>query len=84
MASQIVYDGNDTALFVFFENQIRHLMEERPFEESRLEALRASCVGQLPEMVNMFYAPMKNMSTAQRIKKALNRLWLRSVKVRYL
>ena len=48
-------------------------MEESPIEERRLEVLRASCVGQPREMVNLFCAPMKNMSTAQRIEKALNR-----------
>ena len=49
-------------------------MEESPFEERRLEVLRASCVGQPREMVNLLRAPMKNMSTAQRIEKALDRL----------
>ena len=73
LASQIAYDGSNTA-FVFFENQIRRLMEESPIEERRLEVLRASCVGQPREMVNLFCAPMKNMSTAQRIDKALDRL----------
>ena len=73
LASQIAYDGSNTA-FVFFENQIRRLMEESPIEERRLEVLRASCVGQPREMVNLFCAPMKNMSTAQRIEKALDRL----------
>ena len=73
LASQIAYDGSNTA-FVFFENQIRRLMEESPIEKRRLEVLRASCVGQPREMVNLFCAPMKNMSTAQRIEKALDRL----------
>ena len=73
LASQIAYDGSNTA-FVFFENQIRRLMEESPIEERRLEVLRASCVGQPREMVNLFCAPMKNMSTAQHIEKALDRL----------
>ena len=73
LASQIAYDGSNTA-FVIFENQIRRLMEESPIEERRLEVLRASCVGQPREMVNLFCAPMKNMSTAQSIEKALDRL----------
>ena len=73
LASQIAYDGSNTA-FVFFENQICRLMEESPIEERRLEVLRASCVEQPREMVNLFCAPMKNMSTAQRIDKALDRL----------
>ena len=36
--------------------------------------LRASCSGQTPEMVNLFLAPMKNMSTSQRFEKAIDRL----------
>ena len=73
LASQISYDGKNIA-FVFFENQIRKLMAESPYDERRLEVLRASCVGQPREMVNLFLAPMKNMSTSQRIEKALDRL----------
>ena len=73
LASQIGYDGNNIA-FVFYENQIRRLMSESPFEERRLEVLRASCVGQPREMVNLFCVPMKNMSTSRRIEKALDRL----------
>ena len=46
-------------------------MEESPFEERKLEVLRASCVGQPCEMVNLFCAPMKSMSTSERIEKAL-------------
>ena len=49
-------------------------MEESPYDERRLEVLRAACVGQPREMVNLFLAPMKNMSTSQRIEKALGRL----------
>ena len=73
LASQIGYDGSNIA-FVFYENQIRRLMSESPFEERRLEVLRASCVGQPREMFNLFCVPMKNMSTSQRIEKALDRL----------
>ena len=73
LASQIGYDGSNIA-FVFYENQIRRLMSESPFEERRLEVLRASCVGQPREMVNLFCVPMKNMSTSRRIEKALDRL----------
>ena len=36
--------------------------------------LRASCVGQPREMVNLFLAPMKSISTSERIEKALDRL----------
>ena len=49
-------------------------MNESPFEERRLEVLRASCVGQPREMVNLFCVPMKSMSTSRRIEKALDRL----------
>ena len=73
LASQIGYDGSNIA-FVFYENQIRRLMNESPFEERRLEVLRASCVGQPREMVNLFCVPMKSMSTSRRIEKALDRL----------
>ena len=73
LASQISYDGSNIA-FVFYENQIRRLMNESPYEERRLEVLRASCVGQLRKMVNLFCAPLKNMTTTQRIEKALDRL----------
>ena len=41
LASQIAYDGSNIA-FVFHENQIRQLMQESLFEESKLEVLRAS------------------------------------------
>ena len=73
LASQVSYDGSNTA-FVFYENQIRRLMNENPYEERRLEVLRASCVGQSREMVNLFCAPLKNMTTTQRIEKTLDRL----------
>ena len=73
LASQIAYNGNNLA-FVFFENQIRKLMVESPHEERRLEVLRASCVGQPREMVNLFFAPFKSMSTSERIERALDRL----------
>ena len=73
LASQIAYNGNNLT-FVFFENQIRKLMVESPHEERRLEVLRASCVGQPREMVNLFFAPFKSMSTSERIERALDRL----------
>ena len=64
LASQIAYDDTNID-FVFHENQIRKLMSESPCDERRLEVLRASCIGQPCEMVNLFIAPMKSMSTAQ-------------------
>ena len=73
LASQVGYDGTNIA-FVFFENQVRRLMDESPYDERRLEVLRASCTGQPREMVNLFCAPMKSMTTSQRIEKALDRL----------
>ena len=73
LASQIAYDGTNMA-FVFYENQILRLMDESPYPERRFEVLRASCVGQPREMVNLFFAPMKAMTTSQRIEKALARL----------
>ena len=73
LASQIAYDGANLA-FIFCENQIRRLMDESAYDERRLEVLRASCTGQPREMVNLFCAPMKGLTTSQRIEKALNRL----------
>ena len=73
LASQIAYDGENMA-FVFYENQIRRLMDESPYPERRFGVLRASCVGQPREMVNLFFAPMKAMSTSHRVEKALSRL----------
>ena len=49
-------------------------MSESPRNERRLEILRASCTGQPREMVNLFLAPMKSLSTSERIEKALDRL----------
>ena len=69
LASQIGYDGQNIA-FIFYENQIRRLMNESPYDERRLEVLRASCVGQPREMVNLFCAPMKSITTSQRIGKS--------------
>ena len=73
LASQIAYDGSNIA-FVFYENPIRRLMDESPLEERKLEVLRTSCVGQPREMVNLFCAPVKSITTAVRIEKALDRL----------
>ena len=49
-------------------------MDESPYDERRLEILRASCVGKPRETVTLFCAPMKSMNTSQRIEKALDRL----------
>ena len=73
LASQIGYDGTNSA-FIFYENQIRRLMDESPYDDRKLEVLRASCTGQPREMVNLFCVPMKNVSTSTRIEKALDRL----------
>ena len=73
LASQIGYNGSNIA-YVFYENQIRTVMNEAPSDDQRLEALRASCVGQPREMINIFIAPMKSLSTSQRIEMALSRL----------
>ena len=47
-------------------------MSESPCDERRLEVFRSSCIGQSSEMVNLFIAPMRCMSTVQRIEKALD------------
>ena len=49
-------------------------MDRSPSPERRFEVLRASCVGQPREMVNLFFAPMKSFFTSQRIEKALDQL----------
>ena len=49
-------------------------MNEAPSDDQRLEALRASCVGQPREMINIFIAPMKSLSTSQHIEMAFSRL----------
>ena len=73
LKSQIGYDGKNIA-FVFHENQICKLMNESYCDDRKLEALRASCLGQPREMVNLFLAPMKSVSSSQRIEMALDRL----------
>ena len=73
LASQIGYDGTNSAS-IFYENQIRRLMDESPYDDRKLEVLRASCTGLPREMVNLFCVPMKNVSTSTRIEKALDRL----------
>ena len=67
------YDGRNIA-FVFYENKIRKLMSKSQNDERKLEVQRTSCSGQPHEMVNLFLAPIKNMSTSQRIEKAIDRL----------
>ena len=52
-------------------------MNESPYDERKLEVLRAACVGQQREMANLFCALIKSMTTAQHIEKALDRLRLR-------
>ena len=73
LASQINYNGSNIA-FVFYENQIQKLMEESLFGERRLEVLRVFCAGEPREMVNLFFAPFKNLTTQLRIDRALERL----------
>ena len=45
LATKIGYDWKNIA-FVFYENQVRRLMEESPYDERRLEVLWASFTGQ--------------------------------------
>ena len=49
-------------------------MQESSYDERRLEVLKASCIGQLREMVNLSFAPMRNMNTFKGIERALDRL----------
>ena len=73
LASQMSFNGDNIA-FVFFKNQIQKLMNQCPIIERRLEVLKAACVGQPREMVNLFFGPMQGLSTSERVKKALERL----------
>ena len=43
-------------------------------KKKRKETFRASCVEKSREMVTHFCAPMKSMTTSQRIEKAVDRL----------
>ena len=49
-------------------------MSESPCNERRLEIFRASCTGQPRKMINLFLAPIKSLSTSERIEKTLDRL----------
>ena len=49
-------------------------MTESHREERRLEVLRALCVGQPRETVNLYFAPLKNMTPSQTIERSLDRL----------
>ena len=60
--------------FVFYESQVYRLMSESPCSKRHLEILRPSCVGQPRELVNLFFAPMKNLSMSEWVKKAIARL----------
>ena len=73
LASQMSFNGDNIA-FVFFKNQIQKLMNQCPISERRLEVLRAAYVGQPCEMVNLFFGPMRGLSTSERVEKALERL----------
>ena len=48
--------------------------ERKSLRQRKLEVLRLACVGQPREMMNLICAPMKSVTTAQRIEKALDRL----------
>ena len=72
LASQMSFNGDNIA-FVF-KNQIQKLMNQCPINERRLEVLRAACLGQPREMVNLFFGPMRGLSTSERVEKALEQL----------
>ena len=61
-------------LLLFFTRVRSADSSESPCSERHLEILRASCVGQPQELVNLFFAPMKNLSTSERVEKAIARL----------
>ena len=78
LASHIVYNGTNLA-FVFYKNQIWHLIDESPYPEGCFEVLGAFCVGQPRAMIKLIFAPMRTLATYQRIEKALARFRERSV-----
>ena len=49
-------------------------MRDITCSERHLEILRASYVGQPQEFVYLFFVPMKNLSTSERVEKAIARL----------
>ena len=49
-------------------------MHESNYDDCQFGVLIASCIGQPRETVNLFFAPMKNMSTSKPIERALDRL----------
>ena len=59
---------------MFVENQVGRLTNKSPYGERRLKVLRAACVGQPREIVNLFCSSMKSMTTAQRIERDLDQL----------
>ena len=63
-----------TLLLFFYEGQVRRLMSESPCSERHLDIFRVACVGQPRELVNLFRAPKKNLSTSERVEKAISRL----------
>ena len=50
LASQIGYDGTNSAI-IFYENEIRRLMDESPYDDRKLEVLRVSGTGQPRQLV---------------------------------
>ena len=79
LATHIGYDDTNIA-FEFYENQIRKLMAESPCPERRLKTLRASCSSQPQETIDLFLAPMRRISTSERIENALHR-WRQRVHI---
>ena len=49
-------------------------MSKLLLEERRLEVLRASYVGQPRKKANLVFAPLRGITTSQRIERALDRL----------
>ena len=52
------YDSSNL-VFVFYENQVRRLVDKSSHDERRLEVLPASCVVQPRKMINLFMLPSK-------------------------
>ena len=49
--------------------QICRLIEGSPHQDQWLEISRATCVSQPREMINLFFAPFKSMTTEQRMDR---------------
>ena len=72
-ASLINYNGSNMP-YIFFHNRIKALMDNCPFENSRLTLLQAACVGLAGQNISNLVADTPGLSEARRIEMSLERL----------